>query len=127
MSTATASERIKTPDALCSLDGLQKRLTDMRIWAKTVKDHKIQAEVVQEFTLARPSDLSSFTPILSELCQRLDLSRPVVLQKHLTDLQQFSRVAFRASDFMEEISFDQFIIEIFPEEKKNTTFEYGAY
>lgn len=82
---------------------------------------------MQEFTLARPSDLSSFTPILSELCQRLDLSRPVVLQKHLTDLQQFSRVAFRASDFMEEISFDQFIIEIFPEEKKNTTFEYGAY
>lgn len=118
---------MRIQDVCCSSAGLQKHLTDMRIWAKTVKDHRIQTEVVQEFTLARPSDLSGWTPIISELCQGLDLSRPVILQKHITDLQKFSRVVFRSQDFMEENTFDQFVIEIFPEKKKNTTFEYGAY
>lgn len=92
----------------------------MKIWAKTIKSHKIVSEVVREFALARPSDIDGWMPIISELCHDLDLARPVVLKKHINDLVKFSRVVFRPADFMETIGFDAYEIEIFPETKKKT-------
>ena len=89
----------------------------MRIWAKTIQHQKIQSEVVREFALARPSDISGWMPVLHERCQALDLARPVVLEKHVRELDLFSHTVFRQSDFMESISFDRFEIEIFPEKK----------
>lgn len=91
----------------------------MRIWAKTIQDHKISSEVVREFSLARPSDLSGWTPVLHVLCQSLDLARPVILEKHIRELDQFSHTAFRPGDFMETVAFDRFEIEIFPEKKEH--------
>lgn len=91
----------------------------MRIWAKTIKQQKIKTDVVREFALARPSDLEGWTPILHELCQALDLSRPVVLEKHLSELERFNRTQFRQSDFMEPIAFDRFEIEILIEKKEH--------
>ena len=95
----------------------------MRIWAKTIQDHKIQTEVVQEFALARPSDILGWTPIIGELCRALDVERPVVLNKHVHDLSAFNRVQFRSSDFMDVISFDRLELEIFPEKKENEFFD----
>lgn len=99
----------------------------MRIWAKTIKEHKIQAEVVQEFALARPSDLLGWTELISELCQYLDLARPVILNKHISELERFSGTTFRPADFLEPISFDRFVLEIFPEKKKDNSFDHDAY
>ncbi|MDO4835593.1 MAG: hypothetical protein Q4B07_03950 [Clostridia bacterium] len=99
----------------------------MRIWAKTIQHQKIQSEVVREFSLARPSDLEGWMPVLHELCQALDLSRPVVLEKHVRELDQFSHTVFRSSDFMEPIRFDRFEIEIFPEKKEHETFDRRSY
>lgn len=99
----------------------------MRIWAKTTTHQKIQSEVVREFALARPSDLESWTPVLHELCQALDLSRPIVLEKHVNELERFSHTVFRQGDFMEPISFDRFEIEIFPEKKEHQTDPFRPY
>ncbi len=66
-------------------------------------------------------------PILHDLCQALDLSRPVVLSKHIRELEQFSHTVFRQSDFMETVPFDRFEIEIFPENKKNESSFPGSY
>ena len=99
----------------------------MRIWAKTTTHQKIQSEVVREFSLARPSDLEGWIPILHELCQALDLSRPVVLEKHIRELEQFSHTVFRQNDFMESVSFDRFEIEIFPEKKEHESFDSRSY
>lgn len=94
----------------------------MRIWAKTIQSQKITSEVVREFALARPSDISGWMPVLHELCQALDLSRPVVLEKHVRELERFSHTAFRPSDFMERVGFDRFEMEIFPEKKEHESF-----
>ena len=99
----------------------------MRIWAKTVKHQKIKADVVREFALARPSSFEGWTPVLHELCQDLDLARPVMLNKHVSELEQFSRTVFRQSDFMEPVAFDTFEIEIFPEKKENDSYPSRAY
>ena len=93
----------------------------MKIWAKCVKDNKIYRDVVQEFALARPSDIAGWEAVLLELCKALDLSRPIVLSKHLKELTLFGETQFIEDDFMESLSFDKFRIEILPEEKKKKT------
>lgn len=99
----------------------------MRIWAKTILDHKMHSEVVQEFALARPTDFGGWVPVIGELCTALDIERPVVLNKHIHDLCTFNRTVFRRSDFMDATAFDRFEIEIFPEKKTNTPFDSVAY
>ena len=94
----------------------------MRIWAKTIEQQKIKSDVVREFSLARPSVLEEWIPILHALCQDLDLSRPVLLNKHVNELARFNRTVFRASDFMEPVPFDRFEIEILIEKKEHESF-----
>ena len=97
----------------------------MRIWAKVLKEHRIIRETVREFSSARPSDLEGWSVPMHELCQDLDLCRPVILRKHVNDLKQFSRVVIRAADFIEPVDFDEFEIEILSEKKKRSTDPYS--
>lgn len=90
----------------------------MKIWAKCIHHNKIHKDVVQEFTLARPSDITGWYEVLTPICKVLDIARPLMLSKHLRELAQFSRTTFYEGDFMETIDFDKFLMEILPEEKK---------
>ena len=96
----------------------------MRIWAKVLQNHRIMRETVREFSSARPSDLEGWSVLLHELCQDLDLCRPVILRKHIYDLRQFSRVVFKPSDFIESVDFDEFEVEVLAEKKKRSTDPY---
>ena len=97
----------------------------MRIWAKVLQDHRIMRETVREFSSARPSDMEGWSVILHELCQDLDLCRPVILRKHVNDLRQFSRVVFKAGDFIESVDFNEFEVEVLSEKKKRSTDPYS--
>ena len=97
----------------------------MRIWAKVLQDHRIMRETVREFVSARPSDMEGWSSLLHELCQDLDLCRPVVLRKHVNDLARFSRVVFKPADFIESVDFDEFEIEVLSEKKKRSTDPYS--
>ena len=97
----------------------------MKIWAKVLTDHRIMNETVREFSSARPSDMEGWSVLLHELCQDLDLCRPVILKKHVNDLKQFSRVVFKPADFIESVDFDEFEIEVIPETKKKSTDPYS--
>ena len=96
----------------------------MKLWAKVIKDHKMSVDAVREFASARPSSAEGWHPILTELIKPLDLACPVILKKHVAELQRFSRTVFLRSDFMEAVDFDQLEIEIFPEKKKKETHLY---
>ena len=95
----------------------------MKIWAKVLKHHKVIQDVVQEFSSARPSSAEEWHAVLTELCQPLDLSVPVILNKHVQEWEQFQRAVFHRSDFMEPVGFDAFEVEIFPEKKKEVRTE----
>lgn len=82
-------------------------------------------EAVREFASARPSDMEGWSSLLHELCQDLDLCRPVVLRKHVNDLARFSRVVFKPADFIESVDFDEFEIEVLSEKKKRSTDPYS--
>ena len=97
----------------------------MRIWAKVLQEHRIMRETVREFASARPSDMEGWSSLLHELCQDLDLCRPLVLRKHVNDLARFSRVVFKPADFIESVDFDEFEIEVLSEKKKRSTDPYS--
>jgi len=91
----------------------------MKLWAKCLLEQRIQSDVVREFIVeATPTEAEEWEEILTELCKPLDLSRPVLMKKHIRDLLQFRRTVFYPTDFMESVDFDRFEIEIFPEKKK---------
>ena len=62
--------------------------------------------------------LADLNELISPLCQELDLSRPLMLKKHLKEIEDFSRVVFHPSDFIEPVDFDRFEVEIFYPKKK---------
>ena len=80
----------------------------MRIWAATRDMDKIIKEVVMDFPAAHSEDEWN----------ALDLSRPVLLKKHLNELNTFRHTAFLPSDFMEGVDFSKFTLQLFPEKKK---------
>lgn len=92
----------------------------MKVWGMIKKRQKIERDVVQAFATGpgRPDTLAEWTPIIGALAEALDLARPVILEKHVKELRQFSRTVFRPGDFMEPVGFERFEIEIFPEKKE---------
>ena len=99
----------------------------MKVWAKTLINHKIQSDVVQEFSSARPSDLKGWTEVISSLCQTLELERPVILDKHIRELNQFGRTLFRPADYIDSFPFDALEIEVFPEPKNEAEERYSFF
>lgn len=97
----------------------------MKIWAKIYRNHKIIDQAVQEFDSARPASVDGWREVIIALSKPLDVACPVMLNKHVAELQRFSRTVFFPSDFMEGVNFDHFEIEIFPEKKKETHVAYS--
>lgn len=91
----------------------------MRIWAKIICDQRIYNQTVREFSSLRSFSNSEIESVIHELCQELDLARPILLNKHFNEFQQFQRIIFKAADFIEPISFDSLEIELIKEKKKN--------
>ena len=73
---------------------------------------------------ARPFDAEGWGRLITELVKPLDLASPVLLKKHVEELARFNRTWFSQADFIENISFDRFELEIFPEKKKDKVVEY---
>lgn len=91
----------------------------MRIWAKIILDQHIMDQTVREFTSLRSFSDSELETVIHELCQEMDLSRPILLRKHFREFQQFQRIVFKSADFMEPIDFDSFEVELIKEKKKS--------
>ena len=91
----------------------------MKIWGIIKKNQKIIQNHVLDWEQEIPRTEIIWLRVLDELCQELALSRPILMEKHMRELQQFSRTVFYPADFMEEISFDRFEIELFDQKKKS--------
>lgn len=88
----------------------------MKIWAATRDTNKIINEIVIELPTAHTED--EWNTALCEICRELDLSRPVLLKKHINELNTFRHTTFAPSDFMEGVDFVKFTLQLFPEKKK---------
>ena len=80
-----------------------------RIWAKIVKDGKIQNQLTYErddkFAYA------NFFEYLADICEGLDIATPVLLKTHIFNYAKFNVVRFIPRDFAEPVEFDRLILE----------------
>ena len=87
-----------------------------RYWGKIMRKQKIISDTVTQADPIFESD--DFEQMVQQLCEPLDLPRPVILSKHLRDMTTFRRTRFLPGDFMEDVSFDAFEVEELIEKKK---------
>ena len=89
----------------------------MKIWAKILKEEKIKKSVVIDTALF---DVQDFSKYVAEICEKLDLSCPIVLNYHVRHFNNLGLVSFKPNDFIESVDFDQLFLEIVKEKKSKS-------
>lgn len=79
----------------------------IKIWGKIVTNEKI----IKSKTIVVDEKTTTFFDMLKDLCHNLNISTPVLLDKHVHDFNLFNLTTFKQGDFIEEIVFDKFILE----------------
>ena len=85
----------------------------MKIWGRIKTDNQIKASETITVQVKSAAEIEDWSEPFSRLCRKLNLSRPVILSKHVRDLTVFSHTVFYPADFMEPVDFDRFEIELF--------------
>ena len=76
-----------------------------RLWARVIVRHRIQRQVTVPCTFEGAEDA------MTEICHELDISRPLWLNKHEKEFQEFRHTTFLPEHFMEDVRFDKLEIE----------------
>ena len=85
----------------------------MKIWGKVRRDNRTIANETVVVQVKSAYEVDDWGEPFSKLCHKLNLSRPVILSKHVRELEQFSLSVFLPADFIEPVDFDRFEIELF--------------
>lgn len=89
----------------------------IKIWGKTLKKNKM----VRSHTVEVDSVFDEQVAMdgINDICIEFDIPRPIVLNKHIKDINEFLMVRFLPDDFIEKVDFDKFEVEIFIEKKES--------
>ena len=79
------------------------------IWAKLMKDGKILKQV--NYRRDDKFSYSQFFVYLTDICEELDVSTPVLLKTHIFNYAKFSTVRFIPRDFAESVDFDKLVLD----------------
>ncbi|MGN0745407.1 MAG: hypothetical protein ACI4ML_01895 [Aristaeellaceae bacterium] len=83
------------------------------LWVRTIRHHRIDRQVVEPCQRDDPMDA------LSEACHKLDIARPLWLDKNQREWDDFGQTRFLPDAFMEAVDFQRLEIEfIDPDAKK---------
>ena len=82
----------------------------MKFWGKLKTEDKIIKDIV-----VTCGDLKT---AVAAICNEFDLSKPIILEKHLNETASFNRTVFYPDDFVESVTFDSFEIEKIAAKKK---------
>ena len=90
----------------------------MKIWATIINKAKIVRDCVIDFESVTRPEAIDWVYMIGEACQRFNIERPVILRKHINELEEFSSTSFAKADFMDQIAFDKFGFEVLREKKQ---------
>lgn len=82
----------------------------MKFWGKLKKEDRIIRDII-----VTSGDLKT---AIAAICNEFDLSKPIILDKHLNETASFNRTVFYPDDFVESVTFDSLDIEIIASKKK---------
>lgn len=85
----------------------------MKVWGKLWKNNRISCKYVETIPEKSAEEVRDWHSALGKLCEHMDISHPVILGKHISDFNRFSRACFYPDDFIEPVVFDKLEIELF--------------
>ena len=89
------------------------------LWLRTIKHHRMDKQHVAPCTRDNPE------MALEAACRQLDISRPIWLDKHTREWEEFGQTRFLPDDFLESVDFQRLEIEfIDPDAKKKKSRDY---
>lgn len=83
-----------------------------RLWARIIKQHRIFKQATAETAWDDIDDA------LTELCRDFDIPKPLWLNKHEREFEEFRRTAFLPEHFMEEVPFQRLEIEFLEDDNR---------
>lgn len=82
----------------------------LKLWGKIIKDNRIiRDEVVTADVSGTYQD--NLKACLTEICYKLDISKPYWLPYNLEEYNRRSKTTFTKHNFIEEINYDKLVIE----------------
>ncbi|MEG0371796.1 MAG: hypothetical protein RR645_05840 [Clostridium sp.] len=87
----------------------------LRLWGKIITNHKIlfQLEFVYEYNDLVYQDQLKYC--IENICRQLDIQKPYWLNNNLKEYNKYKKTSFTQDNFIEEIDFDKFEIEVLEE------------
>ena len=85
----------------------------MKLWGRIKKDNECLADCTVTVKAKSAYEVEDWSEPFARLCHDMDIARPVILKKHVRDLERFSHTVFLPADFLESVGFDRFETEIF--------------
>lgn len=85
----------------------------MKIWGRTKRDNRTLQSKTVTIQVKSANEVEDWSEPFSRLCHDMNLSRPVILKKHIRELESFNHTVFLPSDFLEPVEFDKLEIELF--------------
>jgi hypothetical protein len=91
----------------------------LRLWGKIIKSNKIKVniEAACDENIEFQQQLKK---CIIEICNTFDIQKPYWLPKNLEEFNRRGKTSFNQDNFIEEIEFDRFEIEVIDEEKIKT-------
>lgn len=86
----------------------------IKLWGKIITDNRIikQEVAICTETLEYEEELKK---CINEICYNFDIQKPYWLKKNLKEYNKVKKTAFNQDNFIEEINFDKFEIEVLEE------------
>lgn len=87
----------------------------IRLWGKIIKDNKIIFECESEYKYDDLEYQEELKYCIQIVCAELDIQKPYWLNTNLKEYNRYKKTSFTQDNFIEEIDFDRFEIEILDE------------
>ena len=85
-----------------------------RLWAKIIRKHRIERQGTAQCAISEVEEA------LTQLCHEFDIPRPLWLDKHYREFNEFRRTHFLPEHFMEEVPFQRLEIEFLEDDDKTS-------
>lgn len=85
-----------------------------RLWGKLWLDNHLMRDAVIEDDTADTRTHKVFRA-LTALCRKFDLAEPIWLEANIGEFQRLSRTRFRQDNFVENLDYDCFEIQVIEE------------
>ncbi len=86
-----------------------------RLWAKIFKDNKMISDTCVTDS-SEDTRTHKIFRALDQACHEFDLSKPIWLDKNVTDFKRMGKVRFYQDNFIEIIPFDYMEIQVIEED-----------